>query len=139
MILVPQRHSSPYHFQKSFLAAKGFFQILLHLQKLQTILSRGRTWESRPIFGEKFDVLRKGADPTEEQQQKKNFWQFRCHWSRASQIEGDLHRILSSCVFEPSSSRVFGVVVLRKQSEQLKPVVSTQSTCVSTLDDCPGK
>ncbi|MQL78858.1 hypothetical protein Taro_011291 [Colocasia esculenta] len=60
------RHSSP---------------VLLHLQKLQAILSRGRTWDSSPISGEKCDVLRKGADPTEEQQQKKSFWQFRCQWS----------------------------------------------------------
>ncbi|MQL72965.1 hypothetical protein Taro_005308 [Colocasia esculenta] len=113
MILVPQREPSPYNSQKSFWRQKGLFQILLHLQKLQAILSRGRTWDSRPISGEKFDVLRKEADPTEEQQQKKSFRQFRCQWSRASQIEGDLHRILSSCVFEPLSSRVFGVVVLR--------------------------
>ncbi|MQL79547.1 hypothetical protein Taro_011992, partial [Colocasia esculenta] len=42
--------------------------IWLHLQKLQAILSRGRTWESRGISGEKVAVLGKGADPTEEQQ-----------------------------------------------------------------------
>ncbi|MQL94051.1 hypothetical protein Taro_026700 [Colocasia esculenta] len=59
--------------------------------KLQAILSRGRTWDSRPISGEKVDVLMKEADPTEDQQQKKSFRQFRCQWSRASQIEGDLH------------------------------------------------
>ncbi|MQL86165.1 hypothetical protein Taro_018695 [Colocasia esculenta] len=60
------------------------------LGKLQTILSRGRTWESRRISGEKLAVLRNGADPTEEQQQKKNFWHFRCHQSIASWIEEDL-------------------------------------------------
>ncbi|MQM18059.1 hypothetical protein Taro_051042 [Colocasia esculenta] len=53
------RHSPPQN---------GAFQILLHLQKLQAILSRGRTWESREISGEKLAVLGKGADPTEEEQ-----------------------------------------------------------------------
>ncbi|MQM01766.1 hypothetical protein Taro_034523, partial [Colocasia esculenta] len=63
--------------------------------KLQAILLRGRTWESRGIFGEKLVVLGKGADPTEEAQEKKDFWHFRCHQSRASPIEENLHRFPS--------------------------------------------
>ncbi|MQL74528.1 hypothetical protein Taro_006893 [Colocasia esculenta] len=39
--------------EEPFWRLKGGFQILLHLQKLQAILSRGRTWESRGIPGEK--------------------------------------------------------------------------------------
>ncbi|MQL84805.1 hypothetical protein Taro_017307 [Colocasia esculenta] len=53
---------------EAFWRQKGAFQILLHLQKLQAILSRGRTWESRGISGEKLAVLGKGADSTEEEQ-----------------------------------------------------------------------
>ncbi|MQL81851.1 hypothetical protein Taro_014315 [Colocasia esculenta] len=40
----------------------------LRLKLKKAILSRGRTWESRGISGEKLDVLGKGADPTEEEQ-----------------------------------------------------------------------
>ncbi|MQM07285.1 hypothetical protein Taro_040126, partial [Colocasia esculenta] len=75
---------------------KGAFQICFHLQKLQAILSRGRTRESRGIPGEKVDVQGKGADPTEEAEEKKDFWHFRCHQSRASPIEENVHRIPSS-------------------------------------------
>ncbi|MQM04939.1 hypothetical protein Taro_037750, partial [Colocasia esculenta] len=64
-------------------------------QKLQAILSRGRTRESRGIPGEKVAVQGKGADPTEEVQEKKDFWHFRCHQSRASPIEENLHRFPS--------------------------------------------
>ncbi|MQL73253.1 hypothetical protein Taro_005597 [Colocasia esculenta] len=71
-------------------------KICLHLQKLQAILSRGRTRESRGIPGEKVTVQGKGADPTEEAEEKKDFWHFRCHQSRASPIEENLHRIPSS-------------------------------------------
>ncbi|MQL68397.1 hypothetical protein Taro_000661 [Colocasia esculenta] len=53
--------------EEAFWRLKGAFQIVLHLQKLQTILSRGRTWESRGISGEKLVVQGKGADPTEEE------------------------------------------------------------------------
>ncbi|MQL73511.1 hypothetical protein Taro_005856 [Colocasia esculenta] len=59
------------------------------------ILSRGRTWESRGISGEKLVVLGKEADPTEEAQEKKDFWHFRCHQSGASPIEENLHRFPS--------------------------------------------
>ncbi|MQL80810.1 hypothetical protein Taro_013263 [Colocasia esculenta] len=81
--------------EEAFWRPKGAFQILLHLQKLQAILSRGRTWESRGISGEKLVVVGKGADPTEEVQEKKDFWHFRCHQSRASPIEQNLHRFPS--------------------------------------------
>ncbi|MQM10599.1 hypothetical protein Taro_043495, partial [Colocasia esculenta] len=73
MFLVPHRkraHTLP---EEAFWRPKGAFQILLHLQKLQAILSRGRTWESRGISGEKLVVLGKGADPIEEAQEKKDF------------------------------------------------------------------
>ncbi|MQL68591.1 hypothetical protein Taro_000889 [Colocasia esculenta] len=63
--------------------------------KLQAILTRGRTRESRGIPGEKPAVLGKGADPTEEAQEKKDFWHFRCHQSRALPIEENLHRFPS--------------------------------------------
>ncbi|MQL81587.1 hypothetical protein Taro_014052 [Colocasia esculenta] len=69
--------------------------MILSGHKLQAILSRGRTWESRGISGEKLAVLGKGADPTEEAQEKKNLWHFRCHQSRASLIEKNLHRFPS--------------------------------------------
>ncbi|MQM08855.1 hypothetical protein Taro_041715 [Colocasia esculenta] len=59
--------------EEAFWRQKGAFQILLHLQKLQAILSRGRTWESRGITGENVAFLGKGADPTEEAQEKKEF------------------------------------------------------------------
>ncbi|MQL96832.1 hypothetical protein Taro_029511 [Colocasia esculenta] len=86
----------PIHFQKKpFWRPKGVFQICLHLQKLQAILSRGSTRESRGIPGEKLAVQGKGADPTEEAQEKKDFWHFRCHPSRASPIEENLHRFPS--------------------------------------------
>ncbi|MQL67888.1 hypothetical protein Taro_000188, partial [Colocasia esculenta] len=81
--------------EEAFWQPKGAFQILLHLQKLQAILSRGRTWESREISGEKLIVLGKGADPTEEAHEKKDFWHFRCHQSRASPIVENLHRFPS--------------------------------------------
>ncbi|MQL87441.1 hypothetical protein Taro_019991 [Colocasia esculenta] len=67
----------------------------LRLKLKNAILSRGRTWESRGISGEKLVVLGKGADPTEEAQEKKDFWHFRCHQSRASLIEENLHRFPS--------------------------------------------
>jgi len=54
--------------EEAFWRPNVVFHIYLHLQKLQAILSRGRTWESRGISGEKLDVLGKGADPTEEEQ-----------------------------------------------------------------------
>ncbi|MQM21579.1 hypothetical protein Taro_054621 [Colocasia esculenta] len=66
------------------------------LQKLQAILERGRTRESKGIPGEKVAVQGKGADPTEEAQEKKDSWHFRCHQSRASPIEENLHRFPSS-------------------------------------------
>ncbi|MQL79304.1 hypothetical protein Taro_011742 [Colocasia esculenta] len=81
--------------EEPFWRLKGAFQICLHLQKLQAILSRGRTRESRGIPGEKLVVQGKGADPTEEAQEKKDFWHFRCHQSRASPIEENLHRFPS--------------------------------------------
>ncbi|MQM23332.1 hypothetical protein Taro_056394, partial [Colocasia esculenta] len=59
--------------EEAFWRPKGAFQICLHLQKLQAILSRGRTWESRGILGEKVAVLGKRADLTEEAQEKKDF------------------------------------------------------------------
>ncbi|MQM06392.1 hypothetical protein Taro_039215 [Colocasia esculenta] len=77
--------------------------------KLQAILSRGRTWESRGIPGEKVVVLGKGVDPIEEAQEKKDFWHFRCHQSRALPIEENLHRfpsrLLNSSVCKASSSK----------------------------------
>ncbi|MQL70642.1 hypothetical protein Taro_002965 [Colocasia esculenta] len=81
--------------EEAFWRPKGVFQICLNLQKLQAILSRGRTRESRGIPGEKLAVQGKGADPTEEAQEKKDFWHFRCHQSRASPIEENLHRFPS--------------------------------------------
>ncbi|MQL96505.1 hypothetical protein Taro_029182 [Colocasia esculenta] len=59
--------------EEAFWWPKGVFQICLHLQKLQAILSRGRTWESRGIPGEKVAVQGKGEDPTEEAHEKKDF------------------------------------------------------------------
>ncbi|MQM13983.1 hypothetical protein Taro_046911, partial [Colocasia esculenta] len=93
--LVPGKraHTLP---EEAFWRPKGVLQICLHLQKLQAILSRGRTRESRGIPGEKVVVQGKGADPTEEAQEKKDFWHFRCHQSRASPIEENLHRFPSS-------------------------------------------
>ncbi|MQL68305.1 hypothetical protein Taro_000586 [Colocasia esculenta] len=69
--------------------------VLQFSTKLQAILSRGRTRESRGIPGEKVAVQGKGADPTEEAQEKKYFWHFRCHQSRASPVEKNLHRFPS--------------------------------------------
>ncbi|MQM03246.1 hypothetical protein Taro_036021 [Colocasia esculenta] len=63
--------------------------------KLQAILSRGRTRELKGIPGEKVAVQGKGADPTEEAQEKKDFWHFKCHQSRAPPIEENLHRFPS--------------------------------------------
>ncbi|MQL81595.1 hypothetical protein Taro_014058 [Colocasia esculenta] len=83
-----QVDTSP-RFQKTQLPEKGG-------QKLQAILSRGRTRESRGIPGEKVAVQGKGADPTKEAEEKKDFWHFRCHQSRASPFEENLHRIPSS-------------------------------------------
>ncbi|MQL74666.1 hypothetical protein Taro_007041 [Colocasia esculenta] len=75
----------------------------------KVILSRGRTWESREISAEKLAVLGKGADPTEEEQWKKDFWHFRCHKSRALPIEENLHRIpsrlLNSSICKTSSPK----------------------------------
>ncbi|MQL71617.1 hypothetical protein Taro_003949 [Colocasia esculenta] len=59
--------------EEAFWWPKAVFQICLHLQKLQAIISRGRTRESRGIPGEKVVVQGKGADPTEEAQEKKDF------------------------------------------------------------------
>ncbi|MQL84061.1 hypothetical protein Taro_016556, partial [Colocasia esculenta] len=72
-----------------------FCKKIQSLNKLQAILSRGRTRESRGIPGEKLAVQGKGADPTEEAQEKKDFWHFRCHQSRASPFEENLHRFPS--------------------------------------------
>ncbi|MQL97285.1 hypothetical protein Taro_029979 [Colocasia esculenta] len=77
--------------EEAFWRPKGVLQICLHLQKLQAILSRGRTRESRGIPREKVVVQGKGA----EAQEKKDFWHFRCHQSRASPIEENLHRFPS--------------------------------------------
>ncbi|MQM00545.1 hypothetical protein Taro_033281, partial [Colocasia esculenta] len=52
--------------------------------------------KSRGIPGEKVTVQGKGADPTEEAEEKKDFWHFRCHQSIASPFEENLHRIPSS-------------------------------------------
>ncbi|MQL93291.1 hypothetical protein Taro_025936, partial [Colocasia esculenta] len=52
--------------EEAFWRPKGVFQICLHLQKLQAILSIGRTRESMGIPRKKPAVLGKGAGPTEE-------------------------------------------------------------------------
>ncbi|MQL92601.1 hypothetical protein Taro_025230, partial [Colocasia esculenta] len=51
--------------------------------------------KDKGIPGEKVVVQGKGADPTEEAQEKKDLWHFRCHQSRASPIEENLHRFPS--------------------------------------------